>query len=214
MWIPPSFRVAAVLVLVWSGAGAAQTDRLVPVDEAARDPEFFLFRARLQRAIAAGDTAAIIERTDPGVRLSFGGEGGHQSLRARLRDPAYRADLAEALALGGAFTSDSTFTAPYTFVLFPEDLDPFASYVVLGERVRMRAGPSLDAPVRRLLSYDIVVRDMEADRDLPDGWSAIRADDGGTGYVATRFLRGPLDYRALFLRRDGRWWLVAFVAGD
>ena len=37
---------------------------------------------------------------------------------------------------------------------------------------------------------------------------------GGPGWIRSRFVRSPIDYRAGFVRRNGRWWLRALVAGD
>jgi len=34
------------------------------------------------------------------------------------------------------------------------------------------------------------------------------------GFVASRYVRSPVDHRAIFSFRDGRWWLMAYVAGD
>jgi len=44
-------------------------------------------------------------------------------------------------------------------------------------------------------------------------WAAIRMN-GQKAYIATRFIRSPIDYRARFRYADGRWRLVFFVAGD
>ena len=34
------------------------------------------------------------------------------------------------------------------------------------------------------------------------------------GYVASRFVRSPIGYRAYFSRKDGRWQMLMFIAGD
>src|SRR5690349_20990835 len=86
-----------------------------PVDQAATQPDFFIFRARLQAAIAARDEAAVVAAADPAIQLSFGGGDGIDELRKELRDPKGTTwtELGTALALGGTFTSATTFTAPY-----------------------------------------------------------------------------------------------------
>jgi APA family basic amino acid/polyamine antiporter len=38
--------------------------------------------------------------------------------------------------------------------------------------------------------------------------------DGRQGYVAARYLRSPLGYRATFAFKGGQWWIAAFVVGD
>jgi hypothetical protein len=50
--------------------------RVRPVDEGVTDPDFFIFRARLQAALVDRDTAEILRIVDLGIRNSFGGDGG------------------------------------------------------------------------------------------------------------------------------------------
>jgi len=191
----------------------AQRARLLPVDQAATQPDFFTFRARLQAAIARRDEAAVVAAADPAIRTSFGDDDGIATLRAKLRDPqdSVWADLATALALGGAFQSPDSFTAPYVFAAWPERFDSFECSAVIGERVRVRASAKPDSAVIATVSYDIV-------QVLPDQQDAaatpVRLPSGVRGFVASQFVRSPIDYRAIFQRTNGQWRLRAFVAGD
>ena len=45
-------------------------------------------------------------------------------------------------------------------------------------------------------------------------WMPVQLADGRTGWVASEFIRSPVDYRAIFARRAGRWLLEALIAGD
>ena len=45
-------------------------------------------------------------------------------------------------------------------------------------------------------------------------WTRIKLRDGRTGYISSRYVRSPIDYRAVFNKMDGRWRMTAFVAGD
>ena len=191
----------------------AQRVRLLPVDQAATRPDFFTFRARLQAAIARRDEAAVIAAADPAIRTSFGDDQGIASLRAKLRDPqdTVWADLATALALGGAFQSPDSFAAPYVFAAWPERFDSFECGAVVGERVRVRASAKSDSAVIAAVSYDIV-QVLSNQRDAAA--TAVRLPGGGTGFVASRFVRSPIGYRAIFQKTDGEWRLRAFVAGD
>jgi hypothetical protein len=38
--------------------------------------------------------------------------------------------------------------------------------------------------------------------------------DGKTGYVTSRLVRSPIDYRAMFNKIGGRWQMTFFAAGD
>ena len=47
-----------------------------------------------------------------------------------------------------------------------------------------------------------------------EAWTALVLPDGRRGYVASRLVRSPIDYRAFFARSDGRWLMTLFIAGD
>ena len=191
----------------------ARPARLLPVDQAATQPDFFTFRARLQAAIARRDEAALIAAADPSIRTSFGDDEGLAAWRAKLRDPqdTVWADLATALALGGTFRSPDSFVAPYVFAAWPERLDSFECGAVIGDRVRVRASSEPDSAVLATVSYQIV-------QLLPDQRATaithVRIPGGVTGFIATPFVRSPVDYRAIFQKTAGQWRLRAFVAGD
>jgi hypothetical protein len=186
---------------------------LRPVDQAVMQPDFFTFRARLQAAIAGRDEAALLGAVDPDIRLSFGDDNGLDELRKQLRDPKSTlwTELATALALGGRFTSATSFTAPYVFAAWPSGLDSFECAAVLGERVRVRKTAAADSAVVGSVSYEIVQVLPAAPAGEP---VHVRLANGVTGFVAAPFLRSPIDRRAIFERAGGRWLIRSFVAGD
>ena len=47
----------------------------------------------------------------------------------------------------------------------------------------------------------------------PD-WERVQLADGRVGFIAARYLRSPVDLRAFFEFKDGRWWLTTYVAGE
>jgi hypothetical protein len=186
-----------------------------PVDEAVTDPEFFLFRARVQAALAAHDTAEIMRILEPGILNSFGGDGGRKEFREQwaLATPE-KSQLWNALgfvlALGGRFLEDSVFYAPYLFDGVKGD--GFETLVVLGANVSVHAGPAPTFGVIDTVSFEEVTKWRE--KSTTQGWEPIRTSKGRTGWVPQRHLRSPIDYRAGFVRHEGRWWLRALVAGD
>lgn len=198
---------------ILDGDTARRDGPLVPVDEAGRDPELLTFRARLLRALAEGDLEAVAAAADTAIMLSFGGDYGRETFREWLEEPEYRGELAAALGLGGVFTGDSTFVAPYVFGRFPDGYDAFGCFAVLGRNVRAREAPAPDAPILALLTYEAVCH-PPSQWGSTDGWMPIRLEDGRVAYVAERFLRSPIDYRAVFRKKDGAWRLVTFIAGD
>jgi uncharacterized protein len=186
-----------------------------PVDEGVTDPEFFLFRARVQTALAAHDTAEIMRIVDPGILNSFGGDGGREEFRQYwgLKSPEKSQlwnTLGFVLALGGRFDSDSTFYAPY--LVSGTSGDGFETLVVLGSNVTVHAGPASTSGVIDTLSFEQVTKWRE--KSAVGEWDPIRTGKGRTGWVLQRHLRSPIGYRAGFVRRQGRWWLRALVAGD
>jgi hypothetical protein len=194
--------------------------RLLPVDEAPRVADFLAFRERLRAAVAARDTAALVAAIDLHVRISFGDEGGIADFRSQWAlgapdSPLWR-ELETVLGLGGSFRGDSIFTAPYVFSTWPDELDAFESVAIVARDVALHAAPRADADALARVSYAILALPGggTAPREHAEGWLAVRAPDGRIGYVAMDFVRQPLDYRAIFSRKDGTWKLVIFVAGD
>lgn len=193
--------------------------RVAPVDEAVRDPELFVFRARLQMALARQDTTELLRIIAPDILNSFGGDGGREEFRqtwglAQPNRSQLWATLGFVLALGGRLHGDTAFYAPYTFEGTPGD--GFETLAVLGRNVLVRAEPTSTAAVIDTLSFEAVTRWREGGSRsaAPSGWEPVRTSKARTGWVLGRYLRSPIDYRAGFIRRRGQWWLRALVAGD
>ena len=97
------------------------------------------------------------------------------------------------------------------FAAWPERFDSFECGAVIGERVRVRASAEPGSAVLVTVSYEIV-------QVLPDQRNAaaarVRLRNGVTGFIATPFVRSPVDHRAIFQKTAGQWRLRAFVAGD
>ena len=104
----------------------------------------------------------------------------------------------------------ATVLSPYLFDATVGD--PFETLVVLGSNVPMYAGPGATFRVIDTLSLEEVTKWRE--KSTTGEWDPIRTLMGRTGWVQQRFLRSPIGYRAGFVRRQGRWWLRALVAGD
>jgi hypothetical protein len=208
--------------LVWTTLALLATARLaaqqplLPVDEASSRPDFFSFRAQLQRAIARHDTAALLAVVHPQIRNSFGDNDGIDEFRRMwsigAADSGIWDVLGTVLGLGGSFQDDDTFAAPYVFSRWPANVDSFEHVAVIGTDVRIRAQPNTGAPVIATMSFAIlpVARlDVEV-----EGWTAVRVDGNRIGYIASQFVRSPVDYRAIFRYEGRQWKLVTLVAGD
>jgi hypothetical protein len=206
---------------------ASKARKLLPVDEASKDPTFKAFRDALIDAAKRKDTQFILGVVAPDIQNDFGGGNGIQNFKTKWRlgkteESKLWAELDTVLSMGGSFRAEEgkkTFWAPYVYSTWPDDFDcgeDAQCYAVTGDHVNARREPGSAAPIVASLSYDIVkskIEDTES-KKTPDGWTKVIVPGGATGYVATRFLRSPGDYRAGFARVKAKWLMTAFIAGD
>lgn len=209
--------VAGGVGLLAAGIAGGQAPQLLPVDEAVSRPDFFSFRAQLQRAVARHDVDAVLAVVHPDIKNTFGGDDGIAAFRERWRLGHADSDLWETLgavlALGGSFLDRDTFAAPYTFSRWPDVFDAYEHVVLVASDVRIRARPDLDAAVAATMSFAILPS-RRRESVASGTWWVVRLGDGRVGYVAAHLARSPIDHRAFFAHRDGRWQMVMFIAGD
>jgi hypothetical protein len=188
----------------------------LPVDEASRRPDFFSFRAQLQRAIARHDTAALLAVVHPKIKNSFGGNDGIDEFRTMWNIASGQSEvwdvLGTVLSLGGSFQDDHTFVAPYVFSRWPDQVDSFEHVAVIGTDVRVRSQPNTDAPVIATMTFAILP--VARPGVEVDGWTAVRIEGNRIGHIASQFVRSPIDHRAIFRNEGRQWKLVTLVAGD
>ena len=209
-------RNIATLVLAATAIVSAAPIQLQPVDEAAKRPQFFSFRAQLQQAIARRDARALLAAVDPNIKNSFGGNDGIDEFKTMWRigqaDSEIWAELGTVLSMGGSFFDEHTFVAPYVFSKWPEAMDSFEHIAVVGANVRVRSDPRMDAPPIDAVSF-VILPVANDPRVTDDAWRAVKLESK-VGFVSSRFARSPIDYRAIFSEQSGAWRMVTFVAGD
>lgn len=211
-------RLSSVLVLfaLFACPSAWAQQQLLPVDQAATQPDFFSFRAQLIASLARRDVPALLEVVHKNIKNSFGGNDGIDEFKGMwtLDQPDSRLweQLAKVLALGGTFSGDGSFTAPYTFSRWPDSVDAFSHVAIIGNSVRARSAASRTAQTVASLSYAIV--EQVEPKTPDDDWVRVRLPGGAMGYVDQRYVRSPIDYRAIFTKDRGRWQMTVFVAGD
>jgi Bacterial SH3 domain len=203
---------------------SAQERFVKPVDEAARDASFPAFRAKLLDAAKRRDAKYVLSIVDRNIKNSFGGDDGISEFKKmwklESKNSKFWDEFVLVLSNGGTFYKEGrikTFQAPYTFTGFPEDLDAFTYHAIFGDNVNLRSKPEPTAPVVASLSRNVVKVDFENSlKDKTDeySWLKITTLGGKTGYVQAKYVRSPIDYRAIFEKRNGRWLLVTFIAGD
>ena len=201
--------------------------KMLPVDEASKDPSFEDFRQRLRQAASRRDAGFILEIIDPEIWLSFGGHRGVKDFTEKWHpeksDSEFWRELESILALGGTFETidgQKEFCAPYVTCRwqelvkdFPELGEAHEYTVVLGKNVNVHSKPSADAPILETLSFN-VLKLSQVDANERTQWVEIKTPGGHTGYISAKDVRSPLDYRASFKKVKGRWMLVTFIAGD
>lgn len=219
---------AILCVCLLAAAAALGQERYVkPVDQAAQDPSFLAFRAKLIAAAEKKDAAFILSTLDPKINLSFGGDAGIADFkriwRINAKNSKFWDEFLPVIRNGGTWRKDGgpgkTFYAPYTFDSFPEDIDTFTHDAIFGSNVNLREAPSADARVVTQLSYNVVTVETDPATEAGKiretrGWTAVKTLGGQKGWVKNELVRSPIDYRAGFEKKRGVWKMVAFIAGD
>jgi hypothetical protein len=121
-------------------------------------------------------------------------------------------ELGAALRLGCARDEGGEFWAPSMSLIGDEHMDEDYTtlMVAVAPGAALRAGPSQAARVIAPLRWDLVR--IEGEGRGP--WLRAALMDGRRGYIRRALFRGFGDYRVTFAKRDGRWRMTAFVAGD
>jgi len=219
-------RLAAIFFFVLFApiAFAAEiNERVRPFDDGPQDASFLKFRNDLKAIIASKDAAALMKIVDPKIANGFGGEDGSAKFRSgwKVGDP--KSELWHALSLvielGGNFDNKTTFSAPYPYSAFPSDVDGFTTVVVTAEGAVMREKPKSDAAVVRTLDHDILTYAGQPLGKLQheateNDWIELKDAHGKRGFVRALDVRSPIDYRAIFEKKRGKWLMTAFLAGD
>jgi hypothetical protein len=200
-------------------AAPGKPAKLYPADEASKARSFAAFRTSLRDALAKKDKAFVIGILDPDIKFSFGDDHGVAGFERyweldRPQTSKLWQELTTVLSLGGRLREADgavEFWAPYTFTDFPGDWDAFESAVILGADVNLRAGPGADTAIVERLTFDIVRTIGQETGE----WVKIIGHGGKEGYVARRYIRSPIDYRAAFVKTPtGVWRMKLLVAGD
>jgi hypothetical protein len=219
-------RLFAALIfgaaLALSAHAADKVLRLKPMDEGPRDTSFLKFRNDFKAIVARKDTAALMKIVMPNIKNSFGGDDGAANFKkmwkpADPKSPVWPV-LQLVLDMGGNFDSKTIFSAPYVFSAFPSDVDGFDTVAVTAPNAVMREEPKHDAAIVRKLDHDILnlvagAKKLQHEAG-PDDWLEVTDAAGKRGFVVQRDVRSPIDFRAGFEKRKGRWRMTDLVAGD
>ena len=201
-------------MLLLTLAAAVLPTQIPPVDQCTADPSFVQFRSELRRTIAKRDTDALLKVVADDVHASLGGHIGKKDfielwqLDRPMSSKVWK-ELGDALRLGCTM-SNGVATAPSFEDQLGGDRDAFETMIALpGARLLRR--PNDGASVVANLKWNVLTM-----REAWDGgpWIAVRLDDGRSGFVRRALARSPIDYRAWFRKREGKWRMEGFLAGD
>lgn len=222
-----SILSALILIFAFSNGAAGQQEyQVTPVDEAKNDASFLAFREKFIAAVKKKDIKFLLDTLDRDVKGSFGGDSGIADFKRlwkldRPKESKLWNELSAVLNNGGTFSKESKtkeFCAPYSFTIFPPDLDAFEHQMIFGNNVNLREKPDLKSPVVAQLSYNVIKVDYDNSVKKPKSedfaWLKIETLGGKKGFVSADFVRSPIDFRACFEKKNGAWKMTFFLAGD
>jgi hypothetical protein len=198
--------------------------KLMPVDEAAKDPSWVNFRKRLLEALQKHDRKYLLSILDRNIRNPLDAPRGVNAFTKHWDidaddSPIWR-ELPGALFLGSAWMKlergGRELCAPYVAARWPDDIDPFDYGAITIREALVKSEPSSEADTTANLSYEIVrVTDWEVSDRAPDAkqkWVKLRLNEKDA-YVPEEHIRSPIEYRACFIKGESGWRMVAFVIG-
>ena len=232
------FLVVVLIVaalLIFPHPVDAEAKKLYPVDQAAQDPSFFKFRARLIQAVKNRDVKFIYSiiddptispTADPAIKSPneepfFDGYNG--SLKDLhdydIEDPRsdFWEEMLKALSFGGVFQRKDKFIAPYYGYEVANNNDiGCMTAVVIGKDVPMHRYPNSMSRVISKFDYDILYIEDYFPCGflwfLCTGWYYVGSDDSAEGFIQEKYIGRPCEHSAAFTRKGGKWRFTGFDA--
>ena len=216
--------------------------RLSLTDQTQSDPEFAKFRQQLQQSIQKRDAAFVSALIPPkGLPLGFGRPSTAKELK--LDDPkaSFWSLLEKAMGSTCGFADPKAATAAKGWLCPAVSRDFYQQYppklnappgldyelsnvIVVGDRVNVRALPTLNSEVVGVLSNEVVKFDKkrfenaqeektQAPNPISD-WTPVILPNRKQGYVYNRYAYQPLENRAIFKKIKGQWQITEMPGGD
>jgi hypothetical protein len=215
----------AVLGWLAIASGAAAAQKVLPRDDVAKDRGLAEACRRIRQAAAARDARALLPvlapevNVDPTVsdrRVARADAPGVIAKWPEEKQRRFWRDVRDALQLGVVISDDGRHAyAPY--VVAGRDIE-VGDMAITGRGVRVRAAPSLTAPVVAVLSWIIVTPSYDSsptDTIEIDGerysWVEIKLPSGGVGFVPEKYIRYSTGPAVVFHKIDGHWQVVSFI---
>lgn len=196
------------------------------MDGAASKADFARYRADLLRVIGQRDAEALKSFLSPQIHYSFGvekpGIAGFYSLWGPAKaDSGLWKELAQVVKNGGSFDKNGHFVAPSWYANWPGDREESKWGVVSDRTAKVYFEPNAAGKTLPEIGRCWVqINQNEANQkdrkytciDLPKSMqNPFKVE---SAFVKSEQVHRLLDYRATFARRNGRWELASFLAGD
>lgn len=196
------------------------------IDRAGEKPDFAAFRAKLLQVIGRRDAQALQSYLSPEIHYSFGVEkpgiaGFYSVWKPSERNSPLWTELADVLRNGGSFDKNGQFVAPSWYANWPAGRDESEWGVVSDSPVVVYAQPRESGKKLPSIGNCWVQISPNGDNqedpkfvciDLPKSMqNAFKVE---SAFVKSEKVHRLLGYRAIFAKRDGRWEMKSFIAGD
>lgn len=210
-------KLFLVLFVLSGPVFADDAKTVLPVDEGAKDPDFFAFRRELIKAAIAHNADFIKSIVAPDIKHSFGPDGGLEEFykKSDLENPesVFYDDLLNVLLNGGSMSEQGSFCGPYTFNSDKIE-DPYEEVMVLSGDVPIYESTKPGAAIIDRSSFGILKLNRDV-HEVENGWTGVLTPAGKAGFIQEALVRNGVDYRACFAKNaGGQYKMNMFIAGD
>ena len=217
----PHFIRSATLACLALGIGtaayAAPAKQFPPKDDCLSMDGYFDLRQKFEDIVKRRDAKALLAMVSPAISWSFGGEPATKEAFAKnwkletgKASPIW-VELDQIVRLGCFAQGPDNPTMPHFFGQDTGAQSPGGSALVLGPAVNFRSQPNTSSASLRKINWEVVTT-LEQSADQK--WTKVKDADGKTGFIRNDYLRGDLDYRIGFEKKEKGWVISFFIAGD
>jgi hypothetical protein len=218
MHTKPLLAAALLAATLTAPSQAAPAKQFPPRDECLSIDGYFDLRQKFEDVVKRRDAKALLAMVSPTISWNYGAEPATKDAFAKQwkletgkASPIW-AELDQIVRLGCFAQGADNPTMPHFFGADTATSDAGGNAaLVLGPAVNLRAQPSTASASLRKLNWELV----STEEPSADGkWTKVKGADGKSGYIRNDYLRGYLDYRIGFERKEKGWVISFFVAGD
>lgn len=207
--------IAGLRIIVNTAYSQKISDRQIPSD-------FELFADTLSEALQNRDTTYLFNRVDQEIMNGLSYNKGKVRFKELWRNAqvSLGKELITALHLGGAKSKyDFKIFVPHYWVTFPDSLDAFRYVIPLSDTVHLFQQKNENSPIITMLVQkwtEVIEREsnyVDGDKNLIK-WIRLKTANDKIGYVQKNKVRSVIDYRFWFEKKNNKWMLMGWAAGD